>query len=387
MDDDAMPGVIPFTTFELERQSVLDGLSCKWISMGGGQGEAAYDFLCKGGTWATVSLMMDKAKLSSEGVGRVRLIFREWPETVHPGGGEAYVAQQFLQHVTAHFIPATMAKTIEEAFWGTRNRTFRMAGSLGVEYTYEKAGQYAVRRLEILGLGKGLKLPGAPAAQQVAPPAMPVVEDMPHRPAQPAVKGAPISVFEALPDFSARTASPTEALVPATPAELDTAPEPSSLMKPSAPAPISSTLVPDTFSRIDGREKAPTNFEIYNKAQELTRDVEAKATEATARESKISAPKPVAQPAPDPVGRSAPSLAPVGMPNAVESEADNFTPPTQGQSWPQGEGLGTPQPQVDPADPRFRPMRSLPQLKFIPKAVPLERADEIIQFEDEGSGL
>lgn len=55
VEEDSAPGMLPFTTFEAEQRAVTSKLPCKWISMGGGQGEARYDFLCKGGTWATVS--------------------------------------------------------------------------------------------------------------------------------------------------------------------------------------------------------------------------------------------------------------------------------------------------------------------------------------------
>lgn len=374
-DEDAAPGVIPFTTFEAERQAVMDTLPCKWISMTGGEGDARYDFLCKGGTWATVSLMLDKAALSADGIGRVRLIFREWPETVHPGGGEAYVAQQFLQHVVAHFVPANVAKEVTEAFWGRRDRSFRVGSMVGIRYTYENAGQYAVHRMELVGRGRGLSQPKAEpvAVEHVAPQQ------------EPKAAAKPSSVFDALPDFRTRMTSPSDALQPASAAELNTSPDPASLLKPVAPDPISSSLVPDSASMVDGREKAPTNFEVYNKADELTRDVQVKAIDNVRASSKVQAP--VAN-APDPTGEKGPTLKALPNPGTMVQESEALERPAGPEAWPEGEGLGVPQgTQVDPADPRFRPLRGLPQLKFIPKAVPLQRPDEVIQFEDEASGL
>lgn len=428
--DDA-PGVIPFTTFEAERQQVMEKLPCKWLSMAGGDGEARYDFLCKGGTWASVSLMLDKSARDPSGIGRVRLLYREWPEAVHPGGGEAYVAQQFLQHVGDHFIPANVVKEIQEAYWGRRDRTWRVWQNLAVSYTYEDKGQFVIRRLEILGRGKALEVRGpAPAATpneaglgkaEVPPqPAQQPRAVAPTVPA-PAKPVAPVkdSVFQPLPVFTPKgvsltVPSPTApVIVPlpgtlqdARPEDISRQAEPSSLVRPQPPMPVSDSLVPDARGVINGRAKAPSSFDAYNKAEEMTRDVEAKAVEEARKESKVRAAVSgtVPSPAVPDVRKPAPPAKPgeqlnaVPTPQAATEESEPLETPKGPENWPQGEGLGSPSSApVDPAllnpnapvpgDPRFAPTRNLPQLQYIPKAQPLGRADEIIQFEDEKSGL
>lgn len=437
-DDDAAHGMLPFTTFEREQRAITDGLPCKWISMGGGQGESRYDFLCKGGTWATVSLMMDKSALDGDGVGRVRLVFREWPETVHPGGGEAYVAQQFLQHVTAHFVPANLAKEVEAAFWYRRDRKWQIFRALDVSYTYENQDKFVLHRLEIRGRGKTIKLPGRISSQPAVTPTeaglgtaeVPAVatKPIPAKPIAP-LPPQPLPVLQKrdgevkmqndgvntvpagdIPAPPVDDANP-KALKPATAAEVNTSPEPSSLEKPAAPS-ISSTLIPTAEERIIKRPKAPTNFDAYNKAEELTKEFEAKATNDRVPDkvkpappvTELPADAPVAMPATDaptvPNHASDTPTASVQATPTPSMDAESAEPletPKQAKDWPQGEGLGNPTTPAAPqpeltlpsveSDARFNPTRTLPQLKFIPKAVPLQRADEVIQFEDEGSGL
>jgi hypothetical protein len=434
VDPDGPRGVIPFTTFEHERQQVMDKLPCKWLSMAGGSGLDRYDFLCKGGTWATVSLMFDKSPVDANGIGRVRLIFREWPETVHPGGGEAYVAQRYLQHVAGHFISAGVAREIQEAFWQKRDRQWRVGRSVVIGYTYENKGQFALRRLEIVGKGAALEGKASQSAAPVTPTEAGLGEAIPgSRTVAPTVPAAPTkeSVFRPLPSTPATDVSklplPTldgrKPLEQATEADVNTAPEPGTQKAPPAPAAISNTLVPSAADKVLGREKAPTNFEAYNRAEELTRDVEVKAMEDSRKETRIKAsgtrPEglPAAQDAAKPAEKAPAEVKP--MPPAKPAESVNAVPtpsmdvseeaplerPQGPDAWPQGEGLGNPtQPSVIeptapgsasqlpsevtmPGDPRFAPTRNLPQLKFIPKAVPVERVDEVIRFEDEGSGL
>lgn len=445
-------GVIPFTTFDHERQQVMDKLPCKWLSMAGGSGLDRYDFLCKGGTWATVSLMFDKSAVDQNGIGRVRLIFREWPETVHPGGGEAYVAQQFLQHVAGHFISAAVAREVQEAFWQKRNRNWRVGRSVVIGYTYENKGQFALRRLEIVGRGAALEGQGAGyvPSRPVTPSEAGLGEAIPGTAPQPNTENRipkTESVFQPL-DYPSQPAQDVsklplprldgaKPLEDATPEELNTAPEPGTQKVPQGPVDVNQKLVPSAADRVQGRQKAPTNFEAYNKAEELTRDVETKALEDSRKETKIKAtepskggsrktiddsgavptpeesravePKPRVETKPAPPVKPAEPLKAVPTPSMEHvEEATPLERPKGPEQWPQGEGLGSPSqpaatpstaPQVDgaasnlpssvtmPGDPRYAPTRNLPQLKFIPKAVPLERVDEVIQFEDEGSGL
>jgi hypothetical protein len=435
---DEAPGVIPFTTFEAERQQVMEKLPCKWLSMAGGDGVARYDFLCKGGTWASVSLMFDKSARDPSGIGRVRLLYREWPESAHPGGGEAYVAQQFLQHVSDHFIPANVAKEVQEAFWGTRSRTWRVWDSLTIGYTYENEGDFVLHRLEVLGRGKALAVQQAPRAVVTPTEAGLGKAETPPQPTPPQVTApARDSVFKPLPVFTPKGVSltvpaaaaplpPPGTLQNATPADIAKQPEPGSLMKPQPAAPVSDKLVPAPDAALKGRAKAPSNFDVYNKAVEMTRDVEKQAVEEAGKAGKVavpvinnpmvsataaatpSVPKPAAKPkgtppvpdvrtpvAPD---QPAPSVNAVPTPQAETEESEPLETPKGPDQWPQGEGLGSPSnaPQVDPAlmnpaprppDTRFDPARALPQLQYIPKAQPLAHPDEIIQFEDEKSGL
>lgn len=449
IDPEGVRGVIPFTTFEHERQQVMDKLPCKWLSMAGGSGLDKYDFLCKGGTWATVSLMFDKSPMDANGIGRVRLLFREWPETVHPGGGEAYVAQQFLQHVANHFISAAVAREIQEAFWQKRDRQWRIGRSVVIGFTYENKGQFVLRRLEILGRGAALEGKASQRAVPVTPTEAGLGEAMPApvapAVAPPAQRTQPVppaptreSVFQPLPSTPATDVSKLPLpildgkpkLEDATEADVNTAPEPGTQKVPVAPAAISNTLVPSAADRVGSRPKAPTNFEAYNKAEELTRDVEVKALEDSRKDTKIkpATPQPEVKketgtpPVPD-VTKPAPPVKPAepvtAVPTPTMETVEEATPlerPQGPDAWPQGEGLGNPtqpapgQPGTGspgsvieqtapgtasklpsevtmPGDPRFAPTRNLPQLKFIPKSVPLERVDEVIRFEDEGSGL
>lgn len=417
VDEDVPHGMLPFTTYEAEQRSITDSLPCKWISMGGGQGESRYDFLCKGGTWATVSLMLDKSPMDAGGVGRVRLIFREWPENVNPGGGEAYVAQQFLQHVTSHFVPANLAKEIEAAFWYRRDRHWAISRTMEIGYTYENQEKFALHRLEIRGRAKAIKLRGAARIQTAVTPTeaglgrseQEVGQSHEVKVMAPVVASPTIPRAKPVEEPATDNQQPTtvdnpKALQNATSADINPFPEPTSLEKPRAPE-VSTTLIPDAKERINNRTKAPTNFNAYNKAEELTKDFEAAATSEAAKDKvKATQATPVPMPADAPV--AAPTLpnhatdTPATTVQATPTpslDAETATPleaPKAAKDWPQGEGLGNPTTlpvnQVAPSvegDIRFTPTRSLPQLKFIPKAIPLERADDVIQFEDEGSGL
>lgn len=541
---DASEGVIEFTTFQDEKNAAIASLPCKWVSVHGNDASQNYDFLCKGGNWATVSLMLDEADLTGDGVARVRLLFREWPAEVHPGGGEAYVAQQFLKHVAEHFVPASLAPEIMEAFWNTRSRVWNTRG-LKIGYSIEPQGQYVLRRLEIRGMASSLKAkdtrrenedvrgfageegglksvgdvdlrtvsatqlggvgrnpvveeghwtlaPDAPQVmttgknaavgapfgnnrdtvvpttikllgesdgeREVTPDGVAAVPAAEQQPAPVAAEASPTGVMapvvggikgflkdvgaavdEMVSEPSATTPAPvmpvvqpnpvpastyikTPAVTEPTPApvvkttepavpqpasaeELNTAPEPESLIKESPPPVQVAPQLTPVPAGVDGRPKAPTNFDAYNKATELTKDVEQKAQTMAKPAAKVT---PAVAPLPTTgTGDAAgPALAPVPMPSLTSDDGAMTEVPGVGlvpvstvsktiglelvtSTVPagNGEGLGTPSTPPQAATPIQDPLRPLPQLRFVPRAVPVQRPDEVIQFEDEKSQL
>lgn len=401
-DGPASGKMLPFTTYQKEMQAAMQDLPCKWVSMDGrvgpSYGSGRYDFLCKGGDWATVSLFIDKA--SGGGVGRVRLMYREWKDNVHPNAGEAFIAQQFLQHVMNRFVPANVAGSVMEGFWQDRKRDWKGEGVRVAFKVDDSRKDYHVRMLDVQGTASGLsespvvivtqpvvtptdaglrKVP----AYQPAPAAVPQEPDvvLPQAPLSlpvPQNTGAPVMPVQDLKvPANAPAAQITSTLIQATPQELNTAPAPESLAKPAPLPPVSSSLVPGSDAILNSRERAPSNFDAYNRAVELTKDIEKKAMivppdkvkstpQAKAQET---ASKPAAKP-------QAPQEVTVGVPR----ERD----PNAGLGLPKDATVVAPQP---PQDPRFAPLRPLPQLKFIPKAEPLNNVGESIEFEDEGSGL
>jgi hypothetical protein len=106
----------------------------------------------------------------------------------------------------------------------------------------------------------------------------------------------------------------------------------------------------------------------------LTKDIEEKAL-STAQKAMQSASGAMAVSPSIPQGTPAPSLPAVPLPTLNPA----ITPTDAGL-------LKMPAAQ-SAAEPRFTPHRDLPQLKFIPKAEPLNTQNDVIRFEDEGSGL
>ncbi len=448
--------MLAFTTFQQEVNAITQTLPCKWISkegrLGPSYGNARYDFLCKGGDFATVSMYLDKSGGNAEGVASVRLIYRDWVSSANPNAGEAMIAEQFLRHITGRFVPAAQAPAVADVFWTTKPRKWR-EGGLEIAYEYEQArgAAYALRKLTVKAVKEslGVQMPNLPflqggkAAATPAPRLQPGVDVLIYdkdgrlvpnaaRPV-PGVAVAPRPVItptdaglsKPVVENPAPTVLPAPAaalptsvgvggaagalvvpptapagpklekkgtLQPANPAELNTAPEPESKKAPEAPPPPAATLVPTVDDLVTGGKRAPSNFDAYNRAMELTKDVEEKAQitkveEARVTASKTTTPTMVLSPT-----QPAPSLKPVPTP-AVTSSADA----------PTGEGLGTspqPQPQVQtpvtpepsslPANyqgPSRSSERPLPQLKFIPKAQPVQNPAEVIKFEDESSAL
>lgn len=427
-----------FTTFQQEQMAITQSLPCKWISkdgrLGPSYGNARYDFLCKGGNFATVSLYLDKT--SGDGVGKVRLLYRDWQPNANPNAGEAAIAQQFLQHVAGRFVPASISGDVMDGFWGNRARSWSQGG-VSVKFDIDKGEQFNVRRMEISTSGgeanMGVQvIPFVPAGAGLTKPqpvpetqviiydkdgkkvtptdaglSKPMAPINPVRPLQPAVAPVPL---QSLPtpgtgmdrerkDLVVPTNAPAggavsttnpEALVPASPAELNTAPAPESKVVPQAATQPSATLVPNTQDiKGAGSARAPSNFDIYNKASDLLKSVEDRAQTSKVEEAKVTASKPAS-----PTLKVAPSTEVV----------PNLKPvPTPGQgATPAGEGLGvapaTPTPAAVPAvdqtgqpinynGPRSSEARPLPQLKFVPKAEPLQAPDEVLQFEDEKSKL
>lgn len=419
----AVTQAMPFTTYQQEINAAMQALSCKWISMDGrvgpSYGGGRYDFLCKGGDWATVSLYIDKG--NGGGVGKVRLLFREWKDQMNPNAGEAFVAQKYLQHAVYRFVPAARAGEVMESFWRSDARTWE-EGGVRIKYTLEQEPQYAVHRLEIAGDGKTLApvvvpvpvkavvtptdaglakpVPVLPATlPNVSVPASAVVVAPINRPTAviaPITSSVPAPIMPvfpapAEPDAAAvlpvpgqavakpvsgglvvpasAPAGPVEApVVPsptlpkASPAELNTAPAPESKVKPTPPPPTPANLVPNKDEVLMGRERAPSNFDAYNRAVELTKDVEKKAMISGGKAAPV-APKKAAAP-------TGAVVVPAPAPGVDENSA-------------------TPAAALDgKAEGQSRTLRPLPQLQFVPKAEPLkEPGDEVIRFEDEGSRL
>lgn len=483
-------GMMSFTTFQQEEQAVANSLPCKWISrdgrLGPSYGNVRYDFLCKGGDFATVSLYLDKADTGGGGVAKARLLYRDWPVNSNPNAGEAVVAQQFLQHVAGRFVPASVAGEVMDAFWGMKARTWKMNG-VEISFNVDKGPQFNVRRLEVQGTGgtlspqivqlypvatprdAGLTVPGVAAqptqvfvgkampeaeAPEKALSGVPITTGMPARvptdagltkampvpvntatdiqiltpqptgvapvqapviPQEPAVvlpvpggilptpgasnvrTGGMLVVPGNAPAGEKGTSGEAAPLQDATPAELNTAPAPESKVVPVAPPELSSTLVPSVLDLKTGSTKAPSNFEAYNRAVELTKDVEEKAQITRVEQAKVTASKPVAK-----VTKPAAATTLVTPSTVIPASLKPLPTPST------GEGLGVsgagaaataPAP-VAPAPaledlgqspnyngPRSSEPRPLPQLKFVPKAEPLQDPAQVIQFEDEKSKL
>jgi hypothetical protein len=175
---------IPYTRAALAATGMLD---CRWMSTAPhGRARYAdaqgYDFLCKGGTWGTVTLMYDKGR-REDSLHRVRLIWREWDPAHHPAGGEANIANIYLGFVVDHFIPQKYAAAVRQAFWSQRSQ--RWSGRLvNAWYEWERRETYALHRLEITGTGEDI-LPQVQASLRGLRPWQPVVRP-PAVPAPPA---------------------------------------------------------------------------------------------------------------------------------------------------------------------------------------------------------
>ncbi|RYG60035.1 MAG: hypothetical protein EON60_08535 [Alphaproteobacteria bacterium] len=422
---------MPFTTFQQEEMAIGQSLPCKWISkdgrVGPSYGSGRYDYLCKGGDFATINLYMDKT--GGDGVGRVRLMYREWNAAVNPNAGEAKIALQYLQHVTGRFVPAAAAGQVMDTFWAQTNRKWTQDG-VEITFDLEKGEQFNVRRLTLkakdsgrsLGavpvMGGGLAKPGVapvppvqvyietPEGQKKPIPAVtPTDAGLSKQPMIPATTSVvlptvPVGVLPTPGVGGVKTG--VELIVPptapagpqleqpgkleqATPAELNTAPAPETQVAPMAIGTPSSSLVPSGPDGATGNAvRAPSNFDVYNRAMELTKDVEAKAQIKKVEEAKVTASKPVAT-------ETAPSLAPVPTPGegatsaAVTGGLGNGAPAVPAvQATPKPEEVGQP---TNYQGPRRTEARPLPQLKFVPKAEPLRTPDDVIQFEDEKSRL
>lgn len=442
----ALPGValadgISFTSFSAERDYALNSLGCTWVSQGGVETShrgSRYDFLCKGGTWATVNLFFNKT--GTNGLESARLVFRQWDVAVHPAGGEAHVAQKYLQHVLDHLVPSNLSSEVADSFWGSRARKWRGAG---VDIAFDKkAGEgFDLRELTVTANGtratrpepKPQPLPpvsakplktrntmvewGVPAdapdlvqpspvvAPVVVPPSEPIqlapISDTPLPPL-PVVLPVPQPNKPVVPGELALPPELKDAqktLQPANPAEFSPMPEPESIRKDVPPVPVSTSLVPE--ARVQP-SRAPSNFEMYNKASELTRKFEEKALTKPGERNIINTQP--ASPTATPVQQGSGLTAPAAVPSVTVVPSSSVPPLQQPVEQPQlspqpavqpqaeipsGEGLGSPSstPASAPAEPRFTPERELPQLKFIPKAKPLDGVNEVIEFEDEKSSL
>ncbi|PIZ29515.1 MAG: hypothetical protein COY40_06735 [Alphaproteobacteria bacterium CG_4_10_14_0_8_um_filter_53_9] len=370
--------------------------------------DAKYDFLCKGGTWATVSLMLDEANDWRDGVGQVRLLFREWPAAVHPGGGEAFVAQQYLAYVIEHFVPADLAPGVLEGFWKNRDRVWRGPG-VKLTFTTEDFGNHVVRKLEIVGLGKTLNdVPALSAQPRMAVPehkekTMVLEHDRGLGGFASGVNAAVGTVGGGL-IKSVKTlwGGETEAYVspaeargpgvreerPAAPEVLtfDAAPAPESVETVTPVPPVDEALVPTAEERALMRGVAEGASTEYKKAEDLTRDFEIKALDDPTANPKIYAASAVS-------GTAAAESGLLMAPAPEDAHGPDLSPvptPTQGPAavTPTDAGLMKTEPVATAPvkDPRFEPERDMPQLRYIPKAKPVN-PDAVISFEDEKSAL
>lgn len=438
-------GMMPFTTFNAETKAIGAGLPCKWVSVGGKYAGGKYDFLCKGGVWATVSLFMDKASGSTDGVGEVRLHYREWDPKVHPNAGEAMIAQQFVNFVVERFVPGRSADEVAAAFWTSGGRSWS-GGGVRVGYEFEAGKDYNVRKLEITGVGRtlvgkqgtvvrelekamrtpeevkidaardtlrrsdlketmsvtsapdvkwrtpdvpGINLP-TPQESGVDKPVqeLKLPDNLPASPAQKTLSGKVKTLVEGMTEEEPE-------LEKAHPAELNTAPHTESYKDVKAPPAVSETLVPDPEELVKGREKAPTNYSGYNKAEELTKDLELRALRDNKdTENKIKTEgEAKAQQTLKPPDQAAPDVKATPTPRVEDKgAAEDASVPGTGkvirlEREDGGWSGGLNQEESNPLLPGKSPVRPLPQLRFVPKAEPLTTGDEVIQFEDEGSKL
>jgi|GEM_PF-6121369 len=422
--DGGKGGMLPFTTYTDARKQVLAALPCKWVSIDGHVGPSYggkhYDFICKGGDWGTISLFLDKSGGYGDGLGGVRLLYRAWKSQVNPNAGEAFIAEKFLQHVAGHFIPASIAGEAMEAFWGTRSGHWS-ANDTDVSFSVEDGPQFVIHKLEIKGTASsqvevphGLKpavagavmpLPDAAGLSKEPPHEQPVrivPQTMPVRAhvgtegplpvAKPITPVLPKPVELPVPGSRPAIASPEGLMVPdnapagpvspslpkASPSELNTAPAPESLVKPAPPPAVSSTLAPGV--QVDGvlNQRAPSNFDDFNKAMDLTKDVQQRA-QTLGKDG-----KPEAAPAPTPEQKA---QATASKPEAAAPAKPVATPATPSAPAAPAVNGGVVTIQGNDYIIGKPPVRPLPQLKFVPKAEPLKDGNSPIQFEDEKSTL
>ncbi|MBI1309598.1 MAG: hypothetical protein GC129_07130 [Proteobacteria bacterium] len=411
----AQGGVIPFTTYQAEQLAVSKQLPCKWISVGGTFAGGRYDFLCKGGTFATVSLFLNKPDGMADGVGEVKLMYRDWKPSVNPNAGEAMIAQQFLTFVVSRFVPASISGQVLQAFWDDGAR--RWGGSaVDVKVSLSDKGQYAMRELDVTGNGRTLVgVKGMAVSEQKDLPApvpsgaglleeeayKPIMAPSPETKWTPVTNSAPVVLpppgavparvgGEGLAVPPSAPAGPVEdnVLRKALPAELNTAPAPESI-KPIVPLPVvSQSLIPEGEDATRGKSMAPSNFDAYNKAEALTRDVEKRAkTQVQGEEGqKLEKARETLQAQPV---QPAPGVAPVPTP-AVQGGQD-ATVPGNGQPVRvdpfANEDSDTPQGNYDPNSAWYQRGQPLPQLKFVPRAEPLVGPEGSGPVEDGRSGL
>lgn len=384
----AQDGLLAQSPFDAETRNLMESLPCTWAALSGrvgpSYGSERFDFSCKAGTWGTVTLLLDASESEPPYVTRIRLGYRDTSRNQPVMAKDAAVAEHFLQTILNRYVPAAHAKRVRNTFWaGSSDRTF-LANTR--TYTWsEETITGASHWLEV-------RLPTRPSDAQNTPQprtqslgqtgegllsTQPKTETIPqavniplNAPSKPDTRGnAPETLLDKLGNLvgvSATQIKPAPYPVLIDPSKLNTAPAQESRVAPTPPPVVSSSLVPDAAVLSGSRAPAPTNFSEYNKAEQLTRDIEQKAAQTTTGLMQQASPT-----------TPAPSL------NAVPTPAV--------QTQPQGAaatGLEAPkQPATQQPEPRFTPDRALPQLKFIPKAEPLDTHTDVIRFEDEGSGL
>ena len=132
----AVADPITYTSYSQTMQRVQRELPCKWMSTHPvrNANKGYYDFLCKGGNWGTVTLMLDKR--NADELDSVKLIWRNWDPAVHPAGGEAETAAMFVNMMLHHLVPQKISADVNQAFWGAREKRWRTK-LVDIRYTHK----------------------------------------------------------------------------------------------------------------------------------------------------------------------------------------------------------------------------------------------------------
>lgn len=173
--------VFAYTSFTEETQSIMQQLQCKWGGMSGPYDRQRYDFLCQGGAWGTVMLLLDKSP-QPNAISRVRLIWKEWDTRVNPAAAEAYEAAKFLNYVLAHYVSPKDIKKVQDTFWQYANKSYNLNG-VKLDYRALQDKKYIIHRLELTGNSKAIPMPEQGYIYAIPPEPTKVPKSSPSAPA------------------------------------------------------------------------------------------------------------------------------------------------------------------------------------------------------------